>query len=102
MIILHSQHEEYSRNFVEKYGEGNEVIPYPECVKRFPCIRAFPSIIVEVPAHHVPAGWFYPEQEAYNVSFHEEIIDTPKEWEIVQRTASFVEEWVKISPPLEA
>lgn len=101
MIILHSQHEEASRAFVEAYGEGNTVIPYPECVKRFPWIRAFPSVILEVGEHSVPRGWLGPDQVAYNVPAHEELIDTPKDWDTVERSRAFVEEWCKVSPPIK-
>lgn len=101
MIILHSQHEKASRDFVERFGNGNEVIPYPECVQRFPWIRAFPSVILDVPAHNVPAGWFGPDQDAYNVPSHEELVDTPNEWEIVCITQDFVNEWARVSPLLK-
>jgi hypothetical protein len=99
MIILHSQHDERSRKFVEQFGEGNEIISYPECIRRFPWIRAFPSVILDVPAHSVPAGWFHPEQKAYNVPAHEELADTPEDWELVCKSQEFIDEWVKVSPP---
>ena len=102
MVILHNQHDKASREFVDRYGAGNEVIPYPECVQRFPWIRAFPSVILDVPAHHVPSGWFGPGQDAYNVPAHEELVDTPEEWASVKAIADFVTEWVKVSPPVEA
>lgn len=35
--------------FVEKYGEGNTVLSYPECVSTYPNVSAFPSVIVEMP-----------------------------------------------------
>lgn len=101
MIILHSQHDEASRKFVELYGEGNTVIPYPECVKRFPWIRAFPSVIIDVPAHSIPTGWLDQDQIAYNVEAHETLIDTPESWETVEMIVTFVKNFVAVSPPIK-
>ena len=54
MIILHNQHDKDSRDFVEKYGEGNTVIEYPECVEQYIYISAFPSVVIDVPAYYQP------------------------------------------------
>jgi hypothetical protein len=102
MIILHSQHDEKSRRFVEKYGEGNEVLSYPECVQRFPYIRAFPSVIIDVPAYHVPAGTISEEQEAFNVAAHEELVDTPVEWSEVEEAIEAVNQRAADYPPIES
>ena len=55
MIILHNQHDKDSRDFVEKYGQGNEVIEYPECIEHYPNISAFPSVVIDVPEYTTPA-----------------------------------------------
>jgi hypothetical protein len=54
MIILHSEYSEESREFVRKYGEGNTVLTYPECLNYYKTISAFPSVVVEVPAYNFP------------------------------------------------
>jgi hypothetical protein len=66
MIILHNQHDKDSRDFVEKYGEGNEIIDYPKCVELYPNISAFPSVVIEVPAYHVPAQTIHALDEQGN------------------------------------
>lgn len=52
MIILHNQHDKDSREFVEKYGSGNTIIEYPECVEKYTYVSAFPSVIIDVPAYY--------------------------------------------------
>ena len=54
MIILHNQHDNDSRDFVEKYGKDNIVISYPECVEQYSNISAFPSVVLEYPDYYQP------------------------------------------------
>lgn len=55
MIILHNQHDKDSRDFVDKYGDNNQIIEYPECVEKYVYISAFPSVVIDVPAYYQPS-----------------------------------------------
>lgn len=52
MIILNNQHDKNSRDFVSKYGIGQIVYNYPECIDHYSCISSFPSVVVLVPAYY--------------------------------------------------
>jgi len=52
MLILHSVHDTYSREFVEKYSEGNEILDWfnkgiHEWQYQFP--SNFPTVIIDKP-----------------------------------------------------
>lgn len=53
MIILHNPHDKDSRDFVEKYGQDNIILEYPECIETYPYTSAFPSVIINVPGYNV-------------------------------------------------
>lgn len=54
MIILHSQHEKGSREFVEEYQKDHEIFNYPECIQVYPNISAFPSVLIFIPGYTLP------------------------------------------------
>ena len=52
MLILHSVHDAYSREFVEKYSEGNEILDWfnkgiHEWQYQFP--SNFPTVVIDKP-----------------------------------------------------
>lgn len=66
MIILHSEHDKASREFVSLYGEGHTVLNYQESIQNYSNISAFPSVVINVPAHIVPEQYIEEEiMEAY-------------------------------------
>ena len=52
MILLHNQHDEKSRKFLEQNKDKFErVLEYPDCVKEFPNVSRFPAVVVTVPEY---------------------------------------------------
>ena len=80
MIILHNELDKTSRDFVESCHEGNVVLNYPDCVKQFPYISAFPSVVVEVPSYKIPIFEGQPERIMPDDLG---IIRLPKDWDDV-------------------
>lgn len=74
-IILHSEFDKESREFVEKYGAGHTILTYPECLSEYPNISAFLSVVVEFP-EKVIASYTIPEwtDEETKEIFPEEIV----------------------------
>ena len=52
MILLHNQHDEFSRHFLETHtGRFSQVIEYPDCVDKYPNVSRFPAVVLTVPEH---------------------------------------------------
>ena len=52
MILLHNQHDEKSRKFLEQNKDKfKEILEYPDCIKRFPNVSRFPAVAVPVPEY---------------------------------------------------
>ena len=54
MIILHNPFDKQSRDFIDRYGRGNQIIEYPECVTYYPRISKFPAVVIIIPEHRIP------------------------------------------------
>lgn len=108
MIILHSEHDKTSRDFVEKYGHGNTVLSYHESISTYNSIQGFPSVIVTVPAYYQqPENTVDPESgetivvDGGNVEADIEIIFNPATLEEVQRYQDLVNQRAIDSPVQE-
>lgn len=53
MIIIHNPADKQSRDFVEQYGEGCDIIEYADGFALYPNVSAFPSIPIFVPEYSI-------------------------------------------------
>lgn len=111
MIILHNQHDKDSREFVEKYKDGNEVLNYPECLQQFSDISGFPSVVVTLPkkiilSYTVPGytdsetGVTYESEivEEQIIEEHIDIVRCPVTWDDVEK---YIQDYINYDPGAE-
>lgn len=84
MIILHSEHDKTSRDFIEKYGEGHEILNYENSISNYSGICGFPSVVVNIPAYYKEREIIEDEDtgeeivfDGQNIEEHIEIIFNP-------------------------
>lgn len=99
MILLHHPEAELSRTLLASKPEGMQAIDWTDQAQREayvgPSPSAFPSVVVEVPAHSADAAQYGPDGEflgmgRVTIPARQEALRMPASWQAVEAYQEFV------------